>query len=146
MRQYSADRVSVNFTGIDLTPGAAVGTFFAESPPSPLWRVKGNGVGGIVYTYHPPMGGQCTVIMDPLSKQHFQLLTFHNADRVTKSLVGVLRVVDNNTSEVSVYSKCRILGRPPTQKGTRPIPAPWVFGYEYAVVQGFNFDKAAIGA
>lgn len=145
MRQYAADSVTISFTGIDLTPGLAQGTFVQESEPPQTWRVRNNGVGGIVYTYHPNQSGTVTITLDASSEEHAKLLGFFTADRATRSLVGALIVRDQTDSTTAVFSKARILGRPPFKRGTQHAVEPWIFGFEFALVTRLNPNKNVVG-
>jgi len=145
VRQYAADQVTVSFTGIDLTPGLAQGTFVQESEPPQTWRVRPNGVGGIVYTFHPNQSGTVTITLDASSEEHAKLLAFFTADRISRSLVGVLIVRDHTDSTTAVFSKARILGRPPLKRGTQHAVEPWVFGFELPLVTRLQPNKNVVG-
>lgn len=146
MRQYAADQVKVSFTGLDITPGLSEGTFIQEGPPPQLWKVKKNGVGGIVYTFHPGQSGTVSLQILSSSKVHAQLLAIFNSDRLTKSIVGVLLVTDLNTLDVITWTKARILGRPAYQKGVQLTTYSWIFGFENSVTQIFDPDRNVVGA
>ena len=145
MRQYAADQVTVGFTGIDLTDGLAVGSFIQEAPPPAAWRVRPNGVGGIVYSYHPNTSGTLTLQIDGSSTEHATLLGLYNADRATKSIVGVLYVYDASNKETAIYTKARILARPPVQKATTATVHAWTFGFESSFVQVLAPNRNVVG-
>lgn len=146
MRQYAADQVKVSFTGLDITPGLSEGTFIQEGAVPQLWKVKKNGVGGIVYTFHPGQEGTVSMQILASSKVHTQLLAIFNSDRLTKSIVGVLLATDLNTLDVITWTKARILGRPPWQKGVQLSTYSWVFGFENSITQVFDPDRNVVGA
>lgn len=145
MRQYAADQVTVGFTGVDLTPGLASGSFIQEGQPPQAWRVRPNGVGGIVYSFHPNTSGTVTLQIDGASVQHATLLALYNADRATKSIVGVLYVYDSSNKETAIYSKARILGRPPVQKASTATVHAWTFGFESSLVQVLAPNRNVVG-
>lgn len=146
MRQYAVDNVKVSFTGLDISPGLAPGTSIQEGAVPAAFRVKPNGVGGIVYTAHPDRSGTISAQIVGTSKVHSQLLALYNADLLTKSIVGVLLITDNNNGEKAVFTKARILGRPPLQKGTQLTVYSWVWGFERSVVQSFQPNKNVVGS
>ncbi len=146
MREYAVDNVKVSFTGLDLSPGLAEGTSIQEGPVPQAFRIKPNGVGGIVYTAHPDRSGTISIQISSSSKVHSQLLALYNADLLTKSIVGVLLITDKTNGEVAVFTKARILGRPSLQKGTQLTIYSWVFGFERSFVQSLAPDRNVVGA
>lgn len=146
MREYAVDNVKVSFFGLDLSPGLAEGTSIQEGPVPQAFRIKPNGMGGIVYTAHPDRSGTMSVQIVSSSKVHSQLLALYNADLLLKSVVGVLLITDKTNGEVAVYSKSRILGRPSLQKGTQLTIYSWIFGFERSLVQSFDPNRNVVGA
>lgn len=145
MRQYAADQIKVALTGLDLTPGLSAGTFVQEGPVPQSWRIKPNGVGGIVYTFHPGLSGTVGVTLDASSKEHAQMLALYNADRATKSIVGWLRVVDAVRREQCLWTKARILTRPPYSAGTKMPTFTWTIGFETSNVAVLDLDGNVVG-
>ncbi len=161
MRQYAADQVRVSWTtiatpatapagrvspGLDLTPGLAQGTFIQERRNVDTWNQKPNGVGGVVHLFNPNKSGELTLLIDGSSRTHQELITLHNADLITRSIVGPLVVRDLNTREVNFFNKARIKTMAPLSKGTTATVYSWIFLYELAVRQSFGFDNNLVGS
>ncbi len=145
MRQYSSDRVKVSFFGVDLTEGLASGTFLQEAHGSSAWSFKPNGLGGIVRMFDPNRSGQLSLQVDAESRTNQVLITFHNADLITRSVAGPLIVNDLSTREITYYNKAFILNHPNNQKATTSTVLTWSFGYERFIRQGFGFDNNVVG-
>ena len=145
MRQYAADQIKVAFIGLDLSAGLARGTFVQEQPPPPSWRSVPNGVGGIVYEFHPDRSGTVSITLDGSSREHGEMLALYNADRATKSIVGWLRINDTLRNEQALYTKARILNRPGFQAGVQMPTYTWVIGYETSFVQVLGLDANVVG-
>ena len=145
MRQYAADQIEVAFTGLSLTGGLSQGTFVQEGPVPPPWRQKGNGVGGVVYTFHPDRHSVVNVTLDASSREHAQMLAFYSADLATKSVVGWLRVHDTLRNEQCLWTKARILTRPPYAAGVRMPTYTWIIGFEKSFVQVIGLDRNVVG-
>lgn len=146
MRQYSADRVKVSFFGLDLTPGLASGTFIQATRNADAWSQKPNGVGGVVHMFNPDKSGELSLQIDGESRTHQELITFHNADLISRSLAGPLLVRDTSTKEIAFFNKARIKTLPNLQKGTQSTIYSWIFIFELEVRQSFGFENNAIGS
>ena len=146
MRQHAVDNVKVSFIGLDLSPGLAVGTSVQETISSEAWSVRPNGMGSIVYMFHPDRSGTLSLQIVSSSLTHTQLLAFYNADLISRSIVGPLYITDKNTTQVAVYNKARILSRPPYSTGTQLPIYSWIFGFETSFVQNFQPNKNLVGS
>ena len=116
-----------------------------KKAPSPPWRQKGNGVGGVVYTFHPDRHSVVNVTLDASSREHAQMLAFYSADLATKSVVGWLRVHDTIRNEQCLWTKARILTRPPYAAGVTMPTYTWVIGFEKSFVQVIGLDRNVVG-
>jgi hypothetical protein len=147
VRQYSADQVKVGwtFTG-DLTQGLAAGTFIQESRSGPTFRVKPDGMGGIVRMFSNNRSGTVTLLMDQESAQHQLLRTLANLDRITKVLVAPLVITDLNAAEITFYNQAFITTDPDLIKAVGPSTAPWVFAFRSVTHQAFQFNKNVVGS
>ncbi len=144
MRLYSVDGLKVAFFGADLTDGLAVGTFLSVTRNAPTWTQKVNGIGGVVRMYNPDRSGFVSLQVDAESKEHQLLVTLANADAVSRSIVGPFLVRDTSTREVSYFNKTYISTIPPLEKGTTSTVFTWVFNFETAVRQSFDFNANVV--
>lgn len=146
MRQYSADRVSVTFFGLDLTPGLAAGTFVRVDRETAAFRLVSDGLGDVVRVFSPDRAASVTVSIDAESRTHQELITLANADRVARGVVGPLLITDANTAEVIALDQAFIEDLPTVEKSSTAAVAPWVFRGRLALQQAFSLDHNRIGA
>ncbi len=146
MRQFASDLIKVSFFGLDITPGLAQGTFLQVTRNADAWSQKPNGIGGVLHLFNPDKSGEMSLQIDGESRTHQELVTFHNADLISRSLAGPLMVWDVNTKEISYYNKARIKTLPNLQKGTQSTIYTWVWIFGQEVRQPFGFNNNVVGS
>ena len=146
MRQYSADRVHVTFFGLDLTPGLAAGTFVQVERKTAAFRPVADGLGDVVRVFSPDRSASVTLTIDAESRTHQELITFANADRAARSIVGPLVITDSNTGEIIALDQAFIEDLPNIEKSSAAAALPWVFHGRLALQQSFAFERNRIGA
>jgi hypothetical protein len=164
VRQYSAENVSIAWvpvleprasailgliagaTGIgDLSGGLARGTFIQPSQRSATFKGIPDGMGNVVHAYNPALDGRLTVLMDAESIEHRILTTLANVDRIVRSVVGVLTVMDSSSRELGIYLKARLVQAADTPKGVNSSVVPWTWMYTDKIVQSFGFNADVVG-
>lgn len=146
MRQYSSDLVQVSWSGLDLAPGLAQGTFIQPRRAGVTWVYKPDGMGGVIPMYFPDRSGTLTLLIDAESKQHQQLITLANVDLLTRAIAAPMVITDLNNKEVSIYTRAKIQTHPDIPKAVRASIVPWVFIYEITIQQPFSFNENVVGA
>jgi len=129
MRQYSADRVTLSWQGLDLSRDLAAGSFLRARAMEATWTAKKNGLGGAVRFYHPGQGGELEIIVGALTRSHQNLLALATADRLTRAIRGPLVMIDNNTGERIVWTAAYIVTTPDEARATAALDAVWTFAY-----------------
>ena len=146
MRQYSADRVSVTFFGLDLTPGLAVGSFVRVERDVVAFRAISDGLGDVVRVFSPDRSASVTLSIDAESRTHQELITLANADRFARGIVGPLVITDANTAELIALDQAFIEDLPNVEKSSSAAVLSWVFRGRLALQQSVDFDRNRIGA
>jgi hypothetical protein len=146
MRQYSIDRVELTWAALDLKEGIAEGTSITEAMTSPAWTQKPTGTGKVVRVYNPDQSGTVSVVVDQESKTHQQLLAIAIADRVTRSQVFPMVMVDTSTGETFVYQNAYIMTEPDESRGTESATFTWVFNFETKSHAAAPNDDNLVGA
>jgi hypothetical protein len=129
MRQYASDKVVVSWTGLDLTPGLAEGSFVVIRRNVPTWTQRDNGVGGTIRLFNPSRSGEVDLLLDTESKTHQQLLILASVDRLTKAIQAPLIVFDGNTRETFVFTNAYLMTEPDEQRATTSVEVTWTFAF-----------------
>lgn len=130
MRQYSIDRVTLAWFGLDFAEGYAPGSTIQEARSAPNWTYKPTGMGRLHRAYNPDKSGTITVTVMQLSKLHQQLLALSQTDEVARNLVAPMVLTDVTSGEVKIFSNTFILTDPDEARMTETTEFQWVFVYE----------------
>lgn len=129
-RQYSVDRVSVAWFGVDLTPGLAAGTSITEARNAVSWTNKPTGMGGVVRVYNPDRSGTVTITVDQESSTHQLLRELAQQDVIARNVVGAMTIKDTSSDESFYYSNAYIATEPDETRGTESTTFAWQFNFE----------------
>lgn len=146
MRQYSIDRVEVNWFGLDFKEGLAQGTSITEARTSPSWSNKATGMGRVVRVYNPDRSGTVSIVVDQESALHQNLGILAAADRLSRNVVGPLVVTDTSSGQVFYYNNAYISTEPDETRGTESATFTWVFNFETVQHVSTNTSQNVIGS
>lgn len=141
MRQYSADRIELNFFGVDLKPGLASGTFVTEARNAPTWSQKVSGMGPVTRVYNPDRSATITMLIDQESAVHQQLRSLAELDRIARNVVGVLTLYDASSGETTYYKNAYITTEPDETRGNEAATFSWVFACEAVERKAVNLGN-----
>ena len=145
MRQYASDEVLVTWSGLDLTPGLAAGSFMVPRRTRRTWEQRDNGVGGTIRLFNPSRSGEVDIVVDQESKVHQQLVALAAVDRLTKAIQAPLVVVDRNTKETFVFTNAYLVTEPDEQRATASVEITWTFGFTTIEHQPNLSDQNVVG-
>lgn len=145
MRQYSADRVTLTWVGLDLGKDLAAGSFIRPRSEGATWTAKKNGHGGVVRFYHPGQGGEVEVTIGATTPAHQALLALATADRLTRAIRGPLIMSDPSTGEQIVWTAAYLVTTPDDARASTALDVVWVFSYTAAQRKPVIADKSAVG-
>jgi hypothetical protein len=134
-RNHSIDQIDLTWQGLDFKPGVVQGTFVSVSWANDAFTVKANGMGGITRTFHPANNGTVTVTVDGSTKLHQQLWKLHESDRITRQVVGPMRLFDNSIGDTVLLVNTFITQPPePIGNESENPDYTWTFQFERRVV------------
>ena len=146
MRQYSSDIVEISFFGLDLAPGLAEGTFIQAQQDVDTWNNKPDGVSGAIRMFNPTLSGIVTLSINGESREHQELVTISNVDRLLRVVAGPLVVYNGNTRAVTLFEPAYIKTIPNFSLGTEATIYNWRFAYSRVLTQSFGFNNNVVGA
>lgn len=130
MKTYASDQVFASFSGVDLTPGFADGSFMVIRRTSPTWTQRQNGLGGTIRLFNADKSGEVDFLIDTESKVHQGLLLLAQLDRLTRSVQGSLFVRDLNTKEAFAFTNAYIVTEPDEQRASATsVEVSWTFAF-----------------
>jgi len=144
MRQYSADSITVNFSGLPLTDGLSVGSMIEVTRNADMVRVVSDGIGGVVEMRDPDQSGEITIRIDESSKEHRLLVTLANASRLIKTSGGPLIVFDKQTLDTHIFTRTSILAIPGMVKSSSMPVHSWRFGFKSEIFQPLTFNANVV--
>lgn len=130
MRQYSSDKVAIDWFQIDFGEGLATGTFVQEARSNPSWSLKMGARGRGSRVYNSDRSGQLTLLIDQESALHQTLKAIEKADRISRDKVAPLTINDESSGERIIYKNAFIMSEPDESRGTESAVFSWVFIYE----------------
>ncbi len=130
MRQYSSDKVLIDWNGIDFGEGLAAGTFIQEARNTQGWTLKMGARSRGTRVYNSDRSGTLTLTLDMESELHQTLKAVHSADRVSRDKVAPLTMNDESSGEKIVYKNAFIATEPDDARGTESGTVAWLFLYE----------------
>jgi hypothetical protein len=145
MRQWSADRVKLGWNLLDFENGLAAGSFVTIANRARTFSGIPTGYGLIKRSYNPDRSGVLTILVASESRLQQQLITLHNADKLTHSVVFPFAMSDLDTGERHIFGKAYIATLPNLIKATAGSSTPWEFEYERHAVQSFDFGAGDVG-
>ena len=129
MRQYSFDRISLSWTGLDLTPGLAEGTSVTIRLTNPTWTQRFDGLGGTIRLFNADRSGECDILVNSESKTHQQLLALALSDRLTRAIQAPLYMKDSSTKERFLMTNAYLLTTPDEIRANTSVDVTWTFAY-----------------
>ncbi len=145
MRAYSPDRITLTWYGLNLTPGLAQGAFVSVTRNAPTWTQKPDGVGGVVRMFNPDLSGEVAVLIDQESGVNQALVALATADRLIRSAVGPLVLIDNTVREIITFSSAYISTIPDPQRGTASTILSWIFNFETVIQLPLDQNANRVG-
>lgn len=131
MRQYSADRIELEFLGNDLKPGLVQGSFLVDSPDgSGFSNVPRGAVPKVTSVYDVNEAGNVKITLAQDSTEHQAMLAIFKADKAQRDQVGGLKMTDTSSGFVITWKNARLMMRPGENRGVELGQFVWQFNYE----------------
>lgn len=127
---YSIDKVTVTWLGIDITEGLAEGTSIQEAKANARWTMVMGAKGRGTRSKNPNRNGSLTFTIDQASKTHNILTTIAKADDLSEDKVGDLVIRDRSSGREIVYQNAFLEDVPDEAFGQTASTFAWVFLYQ----------------